>query len=123
VALKSLPTLKDPERERRLFQNRLVFAALGIVLAVCLILARLAWLQVINHAHYTTLSQENRLKILPLAPPRGLIYSRDGVVLAENRPSFSLTVVPENVADLPAALDELARLLSLSAEERERFNR
>jgi penicillin-binding protein 2 len=121
--VKALPTLKDPARERRLFQWRVGIAVVCMALAVGIVIARLAWLQIINHAHYTTLSHENRLKIVPLPPPRGLIYSRDGVVLAENRPSFALTVVPEKVPDLPSALDEMARLLELTPDELEQFNK
>ncbi|MEQ8493932.1 MAG: penicillin-binding protein 2, partial [Gammaproteobacteria bacterium] len=80
--MKSLPTLKDVDRERRLFRVRIIVACVAMVLAVGVIVGRLVWLQVINHDHFTTLSHENRLKVVPLAPPRGLIFSRDGVVLA-----------------------------------------
>ncbi len=119
--MKSLPTLKDADRERRMFEGRAVFAVVCMGLAVLVIIARLAWLQIINHDHFTTLSHENRLKILPLPPPRGLIYSRDGVLLAENRPSFSLTVVPENTEDLDAAIAELTPMLGISHEELDQF--
>ena len=53
-----------------------------------------------QHEHYTTLSKSNRVKITPIAPIRGLIYSRDGVILAENKPTFSLGVIPEQIDDV-----------------------
>ncbi|MEQ8232858.1 MAG: penicillin-binding protein 2 [Gammaproteobacteria bacterium] len=121
--MKSLPTLKDVDRERRLFRVRIIVACVAMVLAVGVIVGRLVWLQVINHDHFTTLSHENRLKVVPLAPPRGLIFSRDGVVLADNRPSFSLVVVPENAGDVSAALRELATIVELDDETLEQFSR
>ncbi|MEQ8663088.1 MAG: penicillin-binding protein 2 [Gammaproteobacteria bacterium] len=121
--MKTLPTLKNVDRERRLFRTRMIVACVAMILAVGLIVGRLVWLQVIHHAHFTTLSHENRLKIVPLAPPRGLIYSRDGVVLAENRPSFSLVVVPENADDISLALRELAGIVELDEETLEQFAR
>ncbi len=121
--LKRLPALKDANRERRLFANRVLVAGVGMVVLIGLVLARLVFLQVVNHDHYTTLSHENRLKILPLPPPRGLIYSRDGTLLAENRPSFALTAVPENVPDMEAALYELRGMLNLSDDELEQFRK
>ena len=121
--VKALPTLRNVDSERRLFQARVVFACLAMGVLVCIILARLVFLQVFNHEHFTTLSQENRLKILPLPPPRGVIYSRDGVVLAENRPSFTLAVIPENTPDMDAALRGLSELIELTNEELDRFSR
>lgn len=121
--MKALPTLKDVDRERRMFETRVFAACLFMLLLVGVILARLFYLQVLNHGHYTTLSHENRLKIVPLAPPRGHIYSRDGELLAENRPSFALSAVPENVPDIDLAVGELTGLLNLGEEEVERFNR
>ncbi|MGR8920640.1 MAG: penicillin-binding protein 2 [Gammaproteobacteria bacterium] len=121
--MSKLPPLKDAEKERRLFQTRILIACAFMALLVAIILARLVYLQVLHHGHFTTLSQDNRLKVLPLAPPRGNIYSRDGTILAENRPSFSLGVVPENAEDLDAALAELSELLGLDEDAREHFTR
>ena len=121
--MKHLPTLKDGGRERRLFFNRVLLAGLVMGLLVLVVLARLFFLQVVNHAHFTTLSHDNRLKILPLRPPRGLIFSHDGTLLAENRPSFSLTVVPENVTNMDSALHELHDMLTLSDDDLEQFKK
>ena len=104
-----------------MFQHRVRLAIVGIAVLVLVLLARLAYLQILNHEYFTTLSHENRLKIVPIVPPRGLIFSRNGVALAENRPSFSLTVVPENADDVAAALVELGDLLSLSEDALDAF--
>ncbi len=121
--MKSLPTLKNVDRERRLFQARIIAACVLMAVLVCVVLGRLVYLQVFNHGHFSTLSHENRLKIVPLAPPRGHIYSRDGVLLAENRPSFLLSVVPENATDIDESVRELRTLLDLDDEVLEEFSR
>ena len=111
--MKTLPTLKNVSHERRVFEARVWISCGFIVTLVLVLLARLFYLQVANHDHYSTLSHENRLKVVPLPPPRGLIYSSDGVVLAENRPSFDLVVVPEKTRDIEESIVKLAGILSL----------
>ena len=106
-----------------MFQLRVRLAIVATGVLVLILLARLAFLQIVNHDYFTTLSHENRLKIVPIAPPRGLIFSRKGITLAENRPSFSLTVVPENADDVPSALTALGDLLSLSQDELAAFSK
>ncbi len=109
--------LKDHVNESRLVNDRLIFAAIfaGILFAV--LMARLAILQVIEHEHFDVLSNKNRVDIEPLPPQRGLIYDRNGVVLAENIPTFSLELIPEKVVTLDNTLSELAVLFSLSIED------
>ncbi len=109
-------------QEVRVFQRRLWFAVSGMVLLALLLVIRLILLQVIHHDHYTTLSQENRLKVLPIPPTRGLVYSRNGVLLADNRPSFALEVVPERVPALDQALTELGKIIPLDDDQLERFD-
>lgn len=113
--------LKSQAREIGLFHARVWFAVAGMVLLVMLLVARLIYLQVSHHAHYTTLSQENRIKVVPIPPTRGLIYSRDGVLLADNRASFTLEVVPEQATDLARELREIRQFLPLDDEQIERF--
>jgi penicillin-binding protein 2 len=113
--------LKEPSRESVSFQNRIAVATIGMLLLIMVLLGRLSFLQLLNHDHYTTLSLENRLKVVPIAPTRGLIYSRDGVLLAENHASFNLEVVPEQTQDLGRALAAIQPYVSLSAEQLARF--
>ena len=70
---------------------------------IAILLGRLVHLQVLAHEHYITLSDDNRVKILPEPPNRGLIYDRNGILLAQNLPSYSLEITPEQVPDLEAA--------------------
>src|SRR5699024_1177963 len=69
-----------------------------------------------------TLSRENRIKLVALPPPRGLIYDRNGVILAENRPSFRLVITPEEVRDMSATLEHLAETIELSEADLNRFH-
>ncbi|MCP4288405.1 MAG: penicillin-binding protein 2 [Gammaproteobacteria bacterium] len=114
-------TLKDYLRESRLFQNRALISALVVVLLVFALLARLVVLQVINHQHFTTLSQDNRVKVLPLAPTRGLIHDRNGLILAQNLPTFSLEVIPERVKDLASTLAQLGTIVNITDSDHKRF--
>ncbi len=113
---------KDRFYENRVFLNRIVASVLFIILATAGLVARLVYLQVVGHAHYASLARDNRVKISPLPPARGTIFDRNGEVLADNYPTYSLEVFPEQVPDLEASLAELKKLLNLSDEEIQRFN-
>ncbi|MFM8333455.1 MAG: penicillin-binding protein 2 [Candidatus Methylumidiphilus sp.] len=113
---------KDRFYENRVFLNRIVASVLLIVLATMGLVARLTYLQVVGHTHYATLARDNRVKISPLPPTRGMIYDRNGEVLANNFPTYILEVLPEQVPDLEATLAELQKLLNISDEEIQRFN-
>lgn len=116
-------TLKDYLRESRLFRARAISASLIILLLLILLLLRLAQLQIIDHAHFTTLSRDNRVKVEPLPPTRGLIYDRNGVILAQNIPTHSLEIIPERVKDLEWTLQELGKIITISENDRKRFKR
>jgi len=115
-------TIKDHFRETLLFQRRILFSAIfGILLLIGLV-SRLFYLQVISHAHYTALSEDNRVSIVPIAPTRGLIYDRNGVLLAQNVPSRTLELVPEHIPNLAATLKQLRSLIHITDDEVDRFN-
>ncbi|MDT8371217.1 MAG: penicillin-binding protein 2 [Gammaproteobacteria bacterium] len=109
--------LKDHYREGRLVNDRLIFSVIFTGLLFIIIMIRLVFLQVFEHEHFDSLSNKNRVDIEPLPPQRGLIYDRNGVVLAENIPTFSLELVPENVPDIDLTLNELADMFAMSDEE------
>ncbi len=116
-------TLKDHLRESRLFNDRAVIALVCVFLGLGILAARMAKLQIIDHDHFTTLSDENRIAIHPLAPTRGLIYDRNGEIVAQNLPSFSLELVPEKIDDLDATLARLGDLVELGESDLRRFRR
>nr|WP_298248870.1 penicillin-binding protein 2 [uncultured Halomonas sp.] len=118
---KSRHNLKSPEQELRIFRVRALLALLLVLLLTGLLVGRLVYLQVAQHEVYTTRSENNRVRVEPLSPTRGLIYDRNGVLLAENRPTYNLTLVRERVEDLEATLDRLVAILELPEEEAEAF--
>ena len=114
-------TIKDNLLESRLFMGRSLIAVLLFGALTVALVARLVWLQVVAHEHFTTLSEDNRVKLNPVPPNRGLIYDRNGVLLAENLSSFRLEVIPEQIEDMDATLAELGALVEITDYDRERF--
>ena len=115
--------LKDHLFETRLITNRAILLLIlgGILLAILLV--RLLYLQVVSHEHFTTLSEDNRVKVQPLPPNRGLIYDRNGILLAENLPSYRLEITPEQVDDMGATLNALEDIIELRDIDLSRFEK
>ncbi len=116
-------TLKDKLGENRLFLNRIIAALLIILLLTSGLIIRLVYLQIVGHSHYATLAKDNSIKIEPLVPTRGMIYDRKGKVLAENTQSFSLELIPEQIKDLDDTLLRLQKLLNISDEKIEQYQK
>jgi len=109
--------VKDLFSEQRTFQVRVVIAAVVATLLLGIVATRLFWLQVVRHDYYADLSQGNRVRIEPLPPDRGIMYDREGRVLAENTPAYQLTVTREQVPDLDATLARLVELGLLEQDD------
>ncbi len=115
--------IKDQFRESRLFNARLtVVGAIVLVLILALFL-RLVYLQVFAHRHFETLSQANRIKPIPIQPPRGLILDRNGVILAQNYPVYTLEIIPEQVDDMNSLLEELKQVVNLNEADLKNFQK
>lgn len=115
--------LKDYFRETHLFNNRVLIVAVVIAVLSLLVVVRLVWLQIASHRHYETLSQANRVRPVPIPPPRGLILDRNGVVLAQNYPVYTLEIVPEQVDDMDALLEQLGELVQLTEADLKAFRK
>ncbi|TDJ36977.1 MAG: penicillin-binding protein 2 [Gammaproteobacteria bacterium] len=116
-----LLSIKDSLSERQSFGAR---ALTLFIIAAALMLglvARMVQLQVLEYDTYQTRSEENRIQVQPLAPPRGLIFDRNGVLLAENRPVSSLALVRERIEDLDGLIAELGTLVQIADEDLEGF--
>lgn len=116
-------SIRDKSYERRLFRARAIAAAVIVLVALSCLVWRMTYLQVALHDKYADLSENNRVQIRPIAPNRGLIYDRNGVLLAENIPAYSLTLVPERIDDLDATLAFLDELVGISERDLEQFER
>jgi penicillin-binding protein 2 len=113
--------LKNLHAEAEQFRRRAVLGFLGIAAAVIGLAAGYFRLQVLQHEEYQTRSEANRIKPRPIVPARGLIYDRNGRLLADNVPAYRLEIVPEEVPDLEATLADLGALVRLDGEDLERF--
>jgi len=109
--------LKDHWAEQQLFLRRVVAASILIVGLSAIVLTRLGQLQIVEYEHFSAQSQGNRIRVQPLPPTRGLIYDRNGTVLAENLPSYQLELTPEQVPDMDDTLDRLARFGLIDSED------
>ncbi|AHK15025.1 penicillin-binding protein 2 [Thalassolituus oleivorans] len=116
-------SFRDKTAERRLFRARAITLGLFIFIMLCGLAWRMSYLQIELHEKYKNLSENNRVQLRPLAPNRGLIYDRNGVLLAENIPSYSLTIVAERVRDLDQTLTFLNDLIEISERDREQFDK
>ena len=100
--------IKDHWAEQRLFTRRVIVCGLLVFLLSGVVVARLTQLQVVEYDYFSAQSQGNRIRVQPAPPTRGLIFDRNGEVLAENLPTYQLELTPEQVPDLDKTLADLA---------------
>lgn len=115
--------IRDYTAESALFSRRALVAFMGIVALMGVLLVNLYNIQVNQFQDYKTRSNDNRIKVVPIAPNRGLIYDRNGILLAENRPIFSLELTPEKIKDIDETIIQLRTFLEISDERVTRFHK
>ena len=116
-------SFKDTRGESALFQRRAVAGFLLILLSFGLLVTRFHFLQVTHHDEFVTRSTNNSVKPRAIPPARGLIYDRNGVLLADNVPAFRLEVIPEKVPDMQAMLNELGTVVPLGQDDIDAFKK
>ncbi|MCG7491179.1 penicillin-binding protein 2 [Vibrio sp. Of14-4] len=121
--LRKRTRFRDYQAEAKLFKSRAIIAFIGIITMVGLLIANLYNIQINQYQDYKTRSNDNRIKIVPIAPNRGLIYDRNGKLLAENRPVFSLEIIPEKIKDMSGTIEGLRKYLDITPEQVESFER
>ncbi|HEX7732351.1 MAG TPA: penicillin-binding protein 2, partial [Rhodanobacter sp.] len=121
--MKPRRAIKDARSEGELFRRRALAGFALILLGLAGLVARYVFLQVERYDEFATRSQNNRVKPIPIAPARGLIYDRNGVLLANNVPAFRLEVVPEQVDDMQAMLAQLGQVIPLGQDDLDAFRK
>ena len=111
----------DPTRERNIFVGRIVIASFFVLAMALVLLTRYADLQVTQHQDFVTNSDNNRVHIRPVPPARGVIYDRNGEILADNRPASNLTIIRERTKDLNSLITKIGSLIQLSDADIKRF--
>jgi penicillin-binding protein 2 len=118
-----LAELKNHERELYFFQLRVGVAGVAVLVAFALLFVRFFQLQVVQHDTYASKAEDNRISIVPIAPNRGLILDRNGVVLARNYSAYTLEIFPAKVADLERSIQELGEVIDVQPKDRSRFRK
>ncbi len=116
-------TIKNHLQEIQLITRRTIIALIIMIILTVLLIVRLGYLQLAKQSMYATLSKKNWLDLVPAEPTRGLIYDRNGILLAENIPVFSLDVIPEKISNLPKALSEVAKIIPFSDNDIAQFQK
>lgn len=111
----------EAERETRSFNNRVLLIVILAFAILLVVIGRLVYVQIHNHEAYQTQSQQNRIQIQSITPPRGLIFDSYGELLADNRQILSLALIPERVDDLESLFSKLQQLVPLSDVDLELF--
>ena len=115
--------LRNPERDLERFRRRLAIAGGAVLVAFAALVGRFVYLQVVQHGHFRTLAETNRIAIVPIAPNRGVITDRNGVVLAQSYSAYTLEIQPSRVRDLEATIDALAGVVDIAPRDRRRFRK
>ncbi|MFT7430171.1 MAG: penicillin-binding protein 2, partial [Colwellia sp.] len=101
--------------------RRTFIAFIGILALLLTLISNIYELEINSYEKYQTRSNSNRIKLLPVAPNRGLIYDRNGILLADNKPVYSLEVIAEQTVDLKKHIVEVSELLDISEEKQQKL--
>ncbi|MGE5525173.1 MAG: penicillin-binding protein 2 [Rhodospirillaceae bacterium] len=115
--------IRNAQAEIHQFRVRTAIAGAFTLVMFGLLFARFFYLQIIQHDHYHTLAEANRISIVPIVPNRGIIVDRNGVVLAHNYSAYTLEITPSKVTDLEGTIDELATIVEITPRDRRRFRK
>ena len=113
---------RDNDKGKILINRSYIMIITKLVLLLIIVL-RLYYLQVYQADKYKMMADENRISTRLLIPPRGVIYDRNGVMVASNRQNFQAMIVAEQTPDIQATLDEFKKIMPLSKEEEEKIKK
>ena len=105
------------------FRLRVWLCAFVVLGMFGILASRFYFLQVMQHDHYHTLAENNRMSIVPVVPNRGLILDRAGLVMANNYSAYTLEINPSKVDNLEETIDRLATIVNITPRDRKRFNK
>ena len=115
--------ISDPNREKKIFVLRLSVASVIVLLLSSIMLYRYFDLQIVKHQDYITNSNNNRIHIRSVPPTRGLIFDRNGQLLADNRPTFTLNIIADHTQAVDELVDKLGSLITISERDLSRFEK
>jgi penicillin-binding protein 2 len=112
--------LEDRDASQK-FQGRLSTASVIMLIAFFILVLRFFWLGVIQNSYYTTRAEDNRLTLVPVVPNRGLIFDRNGVLMATNTSAYTLEIVPGRAGPIDQTIDELSKVVTIEGKDKRRF--
>ena len=115
--------VRDSGEELRRVRVRLGVLWMLVLACFGLLAARFLYLQVFRYEDFQAQAEDNRIALVPIPPQRGLIYDRNGVLLADNIPAFTLEIVPNRAGDVERTIDALSQVVEVTARDRRRFKR
>ncbi|HPA89846.1 MAG TPA: penicillin-binding protein 2 [Quisquiliibacterium sp.] len=113
----------DTEHALRRLRLRLSLAWALVLVCFGVLVGRFVYLQVLRYADFHALAEDNRIALLPITPQRGLIYDRNGVLLADNLAAYTLEITPNRVQNIDRTIEELSRIIEIPARDQRRFKR
>src|SRR5205085_3424814 len=111
------------ERDRFHFRRRIGIAGLLVLIGFGGLFARFFYLQVVQHRHFQTLAETNRIAIVPIAPNRGVVTDRNGIVLAQSYSGYTLEITPSRVKNLDETIEALSEVVDVQPRDRKRFRK
>ena len=114
-------TLKNHLAENRMYVQRAAIAFFIVISLTSVIFARVGYLQIIQHEKYSLLSRHNQIRAVPLSPMRGILYDRNGMIIAQNVPGFNLSIIPEQAEKLSTLLTQLKAIIKIEQEDIDNF--
>ena len=115
--------IRNSKFELYQFRMRLAIASGFVMFMFFLLFVRFFYLQVIQHEHYDTLAEANRISIASIVPNRGIIVDSAGVLLATNYSAYTLEIMPHKVDDIEALIDQLTTVVEITPKDRRRFKK
>lgn len=110
-------TERNETLETNIFKGRLIFAVCAAVFLIFILIINLYYLQINSYESYSTRSNSNRIRVLPVVPQRGLIFDRNNITIAQNLPVYDLLIFPKNSKEAKEITLSLNGLLNLQLED------
>ncbi len=111
----------DEQDASKRFQGRLSTASVLMLIAFFTLVLRFFWLGVVQHGYYQTRAEDNRLALVPVVPNRGLIFDRNGVLMATNTSAYTLEIVPGLAGNIDATIEGLSKVVTIEGKDKRRF--
>jgi penicillin-binding protein 2 len=115
--------VRNSEQELAQMRLRLFVAVAGVLTLFAILLARVVYLQVYKYSEFTAQAEDNRISVIPVPPSRGLIFDRNGVLMAENVSQYTLEVNPTRTVDLEQTINDINSVIEITAKDRRRFKK